>query len=102
MNRENLKIIPFGGCYEIGTNLMVLETIDDIIILDAGIGFPEASVYGIEVIIPDFSYIINKKDKVRAVFLTHGHEDHIGAIAFLLSFYFQSNDCKKQSIQTEL
>ncbi len=79
-----LKIIPLGGCGEIGKNMMVLEYDDQIIIIDAGIMFPENDMLGIDLIIPDYNYLIDKADQVKAILITHGHEDHIGALGHLL------------------
>ena len=76
---EKLKIIPLGGLNEIGKNLTVYEYGNDIIIVDVGMGFPDDDMYGVDVVIPDVSYLIKHKDKIRGIFLTHGHEDHIGA-----------------------
>ena len=81
---EKLKIIPLGGLNEIGKNLTVYEYGGDIIVVDVGMGFPDDDMYGIDVVIPDFSYLIKNRDRVRAIFLTHGHEDHIGSIPYLL------------------
>ena len=81
---EKLKIISLGGLNEIGKNLTVYEYGGDIIVVDVGMGFPDDDMYGIDVVIPDFSYLIKNRDRVRAVFLTHGHEDHIGSIPYLL------------------
>ena len=81
---EKLKIISLGGLNEIGKNLMVYEYGGDIILVDVGMGFPDDDMYGIDVVIPDFSYLIKNKDRVRAIFLTHGHEDHIGSLPYLL------------------
>ena len=81
---EKLKIISLGGLNEIGKNLTVYEYGGDIIVVDVGMGFPDDDMYGIDVVIPDFSYLIKNKDRVRAIFLTHGHEDHIGSIPYLL------------------
>ncbi|HAL74638.1 MAG TPA: ribonuclease J [Clostridiales bacterium] len=78
-----LKIIPLGGMREIGKNLTVYEYDDNIIIVDCGIAFPEEDMPGIDVVIPDFSYLIRNKEKIRGIFLTHGHEDHIGALPWL-------------------
>jgi ribonuclease J len=78
-----LKIIPLGGMREIGKNLTVYEYGQDIIVVDCGIAFPEEDMPGIDVVIPDFTYLIKNKQKIRGIFLTHGHEDHIGALPWL-------------------
>ncbi|MDD3503814.1 MAG: ribonuclease J [Eubacteriales bacterium] len=75
-----LKITPLGGMREIGKNMTAIEYADEMIIVDCGMGFPEEDMPGIDVVIPDFSYISQNKDKLKGVFLTHGHEDHIGAL----------------------
>jgi ribonuclease J len=82
--KKNLRIIPLGGLGEIGLNMMIYETPDDIIIVDCGLMFPEDYMLGIDMVIPDFNYLYNKKEKIRGLLLTHGHEDHIGAIPYLL------------------
>ena len=81
---EKLKIIPLGGLNEIGKNLTVYEYGGDLIVVDVGMGFPDDDMYGIDVVIPDFTYLIKNQDKIRGIFLTHGHEDHIGSIPYLL------------------
>ncbi len=81
---EKLKIIPLGGLNEIGKNLTVYEYGNDIIIVDVGMGFPDDDMYGVDVVIPDVSYLIKHQDKIRGIFLTHGHEDHIGALPYVL------------------
>lgn len=81
---NTLSVIPLGGVEEIGLNMTILEYNEDILVVDAGLMFPEEDTLGVDFIIPDFSYLINNKGKVKAVILTHGHEDHTGALPFLL------------------
>ncbi|MBN2045817.1 MAG: ribonuclease J [Anaerolineales bacterium] len=84
MRSSSLKIVPIGGLGEIGKNMMVYEYEDDILIVDTGIMFPENDMLGIDYIIPDFQYLIDRADNVRGIIITHGHEDHTGAIAHVL------------------
>ena len=79
-----LRIIPLGGLGEIGLNMMVIEYDGSIIVFDVGLMFPEDQMFGIDIVIPNFSYLLERADRVLGVFLTHGHEDHIGAIPYLL------------------
>ena len=78
---SKLKIIPLGGLDEIGKNMTVYEFGSDIIVVDCGMGFPKEDMYGIDNVLPDITYLKDNASKIRALFLTHGHEDHIGAIA---------------------
>ena len=79
-----LSIIPLGGVGEIGLNMTVLECGGDIMVIDAGLMFPDAEMLGVDIVIPDFSYLLENRDRIRGVVLTHAHEDHIGALPFLL------------------
>ena len=81
---EKLKIISLGGLNAIGKNLTVYEYGGDIIVVDCGMGFPDDDMYGIDVVIPDVSYLIKNQSKIRGIFITHGHEDHIGALPYVL------------------
>ncbi len=81
---QRLRVIPLGGLDQIGKNFTVFEYGNDIIVVDVGLAFPDDEMLGVDVVIPDMTYLINNADKVRAIFVTHGHEDHIGAIPYLL------------------
>ena len=87
-NREKkknaLRVVPLGGLGEIGKNMTLLEYGNDIIIIDCGMAFPEENMPGIDAVIQDYTYVLQNKDRVRGVFITHGHEDHIGALPYLM------------------
>ena len=81
---KSLRIIPLGGLGEIGKNMTVIEYDDQILVIDAGLMFPENDMLGIDLIIPDYQYLLDKRDKVKAVLITHAHEDHVGALEHLM------------------
>ena len=84
MKKKTLRIIPLGGLGEVGKNMMAYEYDDQILIVDTGLMFPENDMLGIDYIIPDFQYLLDKRSKVLGIVITHGHEDHTGAIHHVL------------------
>lgn len=82
--KPKLKIIPLGGLQEVGKNITVFEYENDMIIVDCGVYFPDDDMLGVDLVIPDFTYLVKNKDKIRGLVITHGHEDHIGSIPYLL------------------
>ncbi len=85
MSDRRLEVIPIGGLGEFGMNSMAFRYGDDIIVVDAGMMFPESELLGVDIVTPDFAYLEQHANMVRALILTHGHEDHIGAVPFLLA-----------------
>ncbi|HEV2324191.1 MAG TPA: ribonuclease J [Terracidiphilus sp.] len=85
MKSKKLKIIPLGGLGEFGMNCLALRWEDDIVVIDAGLMFPESELLGVDIVVPDITYLIENKQHVRAIILTHGHEDHIGALPWILN-----------------
>ncbi len=80
-----LRIIPLGGVGEIGKNMMVLEYDERLLVIDAGLMFPESDMYGVDIVIPDIAYLVERAEQVEGIILTHGHEDHIGALPYVLA-----------------
>lgn len=81
---EKVKVIPLGGLGTIGKNITVIEYKNDIVVIDCGMGFPDEQMYGVDLIIPDITYLLENKERVKGIFFTHGHEDHIGAVPYIL------------------
>ena len=100
-NNKSVKIIPLGGLEQIGMNITAFEYEDSIIVVDCGLAFPEDEMLGIDLVIPDVTYLKENADKVKGLVITHGHEDHIGAIPYIeneVNTFIQHTQCEIISI----
>ena len=84
MENETIRIVPLGGLEQIGMNITAFETESSIIVVDCGLAFPEDDMLGVDLVIPDITYLIDNRDKVKGFVITHGHEDHIGSLPYVL------------------
>src|SRR6187399_1032255 len=86
MSDQTLDVVPLGGLGEFGMHMMAFRCNGSIIVVDAGIMFPDEELLGVDIIVPDITYLLENKSEVKAIFLTHGHEDHIGALPFIIPY----------------
>src|SRR5215831_10410470 len=86
MTDQTLEVVPLGGLGEFGMHMMAFRSNGSIIVVDSGIMFPDDELLGVDIIVPDITYLLENKSEVRGIFLTHGHEDHIGALPFILPY----------------
>ncbi|WP_311481507.1 ribonuclease J [uncultured Anaerococcus sp.] len=94
-NEKKLRVIPIGGLHEVGKNCTLVEYGNDMIMIDCGLTFPDAEMLGVDIVIPDFTYVEENKNKLRGIFVTHGHEDHVGAIPYFLKNVDTNVYCSK-------
>lgn len=94
-NEKKLRLIPLGGMQEIGKNCSIIEYGNDMVMIDCGLTFPNEEMLGVDIVIPDFTYVEENKKKLGGIFVTHGHEDHIGAIPYFLKNVDTNVYCSK-------
>ena len=101
VNNSKLRIIPLGGLEQIGMNITAFEFEDSIVVVDCGLAFPEDDMLGIDLVIPDVTYLKQNIDKVKGFVITHGHEDHIGALPYIPVSYTHLDVYKRQGVMSD-